>query len=214
MSKIPATFHSKNSSLLRGLVARLGRFLFFLELSAIPLLPIISWVVSVYDPTAHSLLDANGLRWLMTSWVSNFTSLPVGEAVVLLIALSVFQGSGLPELVRGRLSLKQKRALMFTLAALVFILLAVAAMTLLPPYTLLNFFGGVSHSPLIDSLPGLMFLTVEVLSCVYGFTSGKIVTIDDFSQAHSLYLVRCAPLFVHVFLLAQIIAWIKYSYFL
>jgi len=191
-----------------------GRCLFLLELLSLPLLPVVSWVVSVYNPSAHSLLDANGLRWLMTSWVSNFTSLPLGEAVLVQMALSVVQASGLPDLLRGRLSLKQQRALMFMLAALVFILAAVAAMTLLPPYTLLNFFGGVTDSPLMDSLPGLLFLTAEVLSCVYGYTAGKIVTIGDFSQAHTLLLIRCAPLFVHVFLLSQIIAWIKYSYFL
>ena len=184
------------------------------ELSVMALLPVVSWVVSIYRPAVRSLLDAGGLRWMMSSWVHNFTRLPVGETILLLMALSVFQSSGLAMVVRGHLSLKQKRALMFTLAALLTMTLAVAAMTLLPPYALLNFFGGLSHSPLIDSIPSVLLLMVEVMSSVYGFTSGKIVTAADFSHSHTQLLNRSAPLFIHVFLLSQIIAWLKYSYFL
>jgi p-aminobenzoyl-glutamate transporter AbgT len=194
--------------------SRGGSWFFFIELLTMALLPVASWIASIYLPPTRSLLDANGLRWLMTHWVDNFTRLPVGEAVLVLIGLSALQTSGLASLGHRHLSLKQKRAMLFTLASLFAVVMAVAAMTLLPPYILLNFFGGVAGSPLADSLPGLLFIMVEVASCVYGFTSGKIVTVGDFSQAHSSLLVRFAPCFVHFFLLAQIIAWIKYSYFL
>ena len=189
-------------------------WLFVAELLVLPLIAISSWVVSIYNGEVRNLLDANGVRWLLTSFVSNFARMPWAEILLALIAVSVLQFSGIADCLRHRPTLKQQRALLFAFVALVAIVVAVGSLTVLPPYILLNFFGGTDHSPLMDSLPGLLFLTAEVLSCVYGYTAGKIVTIGDFSQAHTLLLIRCAPLFVHVFLLSQIIAWIKYSYFL
>ena len=188
--------------------------LFYLELPAFPLLAISSWVTSIYTDHARNLLCANGLRWIFTSIISNFQRLPLAEGILLLIALSVLSHSGLLQCLTSRPTLKQRRALLFTLSVLLLILALVGALTFLPPYVLLNFFGGIDHSPLTDSLPGLLFLTVEALSCVYGFTSGKMLTLSDFSQAHSHFIVKFAPFFIHIFLLAQLTQWVKFAYFL
>jgi p-aminobenzoyl-glutamate transporter AbgT len=193
---------------------RILKWLLLAELIAFPLIAISSWVVSIYSSAARNLLDAKGLRWLMTSFVSNFARWPWAEILLVLIALSVLQFSGITDCLRHRPTLKQRRALMFTFAALMVIVVGVGALTFLPPYVLFNFFGGLDDSPLTVSLPGLLFLTAETLACVYGFTSGKMVTIEDFSVAHSQLIVHLSPLFIHCFLLAQIFEWIKFSYFL
>ncbi|MBQ9640818.1 MAG: AbgT family transporter [Bacteroidaceae bacterium] len=190
------------------------KWLLLLELLAFPLIAISSWVVSIYNSGANNLLAPNGLRWLLTSFVSNFARLPWAEILLGLIALSVLQFSGIADCVVHRPTQKQQRALLFALAALVSMVVAVGALTVLPPYILLNFFGGTAQSPLTDSLPGLLFITAEVVACVYGYTSGKMVTIEDFSVAHSQLIVQLSPLFIHAFLLSQVFEWIKYSYFL
>ena len=190
------------------------KWLLVLELLAFPVIAISSWVVSIYSSAARNLLDAKGLRWMLTCFVKNFTLIPWAEILMVLIAFSVLHFSGITDCLRRRPTLKQQRALLFALAALVCIILGVGAFTVLPPYVLLNFFGGLERSPLIESLPGLLFLSAEAMGCVYGYTSGKMVTIEDFSVAHSQLIIRFSPLFIHFFLLSQIIEWVKFSYFL
>lgn len=193
---------------------RILTWLFVAELLALPLIAISSWVVSIYNGEVRNLLDANGVRWLMTSFVSNFARMPWAEILLALIAVSVLQFSGIADCLRHRPTLKQQRALLFAFVALLAIVVGVGSLTVLPPYILLNFFGSTDHSPLMESLPGLIFLTIETVACVYGFTSGKMVTIEDFSEAHSQFIKHFSPLVVHCFLLTQVLEWIKYSYFL
>ena len=195
-------------------LGKLLKWLLLIEIAAFPCLAVSSWVASIYSDHARNLLSANGLRWLSVSIVSNFQRLPIAETLLVLIALSVFCFSGLPQSLTHHSTLKQRRALMFTIAVLLMIVSLICGLTFFPPYILLNFFGGIDHSPLTESLPGFFFLTIEILSCVYGFTSGKMLTISDFSQAHSLFIVKFAPVFIHLFLISQLIEWVKFAFFL
>ncbi len=190
---------------------RFLKILLIAELLLLPLIAISSWICSVYQPAIRSLLAPNGLRWIFTSIISNFTSLPIAEIILILIAISLLSFLNLSSLFHHRPTPKEKRALFFALLMLVMNIFAIAALTFLPPYILLNFFGSLLSSPLTDSIPGLLFVAIETTGCTYAYTSGRMTTIQDFSVAHSSFINLLSPLFIHLFLIAQIIGWMGYS---
>ncbi len=190
---------------------KLLKSLLIAELLLLPLIAIASWICSIYTPSVRSLLDPMGLRWITTSFVSNFTRLPIAECLLCLILLSLISSLNLRSTLRGRISQKEKRALLFSFVMFLINIAAIAALTFLPPYILLNFFGTFSSSPFTDSIPGFLFITLETTFCTYAYTSGKMTTMQDFSVAHSWLIVKFSPFFIHLFIIAQIIGWLGFS---
>lgn len=188
----------------------LSSFLLILELISLPLIAICSWICSIYIPSVRSLLAPSGLRWISTSIISNFTAMPISPLLLILLSLSIIISSGILSPVT---SPKQKRALTFAFITLLLNLLAIFALTFIPPYILLNFFGTLSHSPLTDSIPGFLLILTETICTTYAYTSGRLTTIRDFTAAHTSLLSRFSPLFLHLFLLSQLIGWLGYSFF-
>ena len=181
------------------------------EILALPLIAIASWISSIYIPAAHSLLDAEGLRWMATNIVSNFIRLPIPQFILLLIALSTLYSSGIHSLFSRHATTKQHRAALFALITLLINITAVCLLTFIPPYILLSPFGTFAGSPLSRSIPGLLFIVIETTALTYGYTSGKITTPRDFTSAHSILIQKSAPIFIHLFLLSQIASWLRYS---
>lgn len=190
---------------------KLPKSFLIVELLLLPTLAIASWICSIYMPEVRSLLDPMGLRWITTSIVSNFTQMPIAECILCLILLSLISSLDLRSTLRGRISQKEKRALFFSFVVFLINIAAIAALTFLPPYILLNFFGTFSSSPLTDSIPGFIFITLETTCCTYAYTSGKMTTIQDFSVAHSSLIVKFSPFFIHLFVISQIIGWLGFS---
>ncbi len=187
------------------------KYLLTAELLLLPVISILSWVFSIYLPKLRSLLHPNGIRWIATSFISNFTAMPIGEIVLFLIALSLLSTLNLRTLFDSHATQKEKRAHIFALLMLLLNILIVTIFTFFPPYILLNFFGSLSSSPLIDSIPGILFICIETTCCTYAYTSGKMTTMQDFAQTHTSLLVKFCPYFIHLFLISQIIGWIGYS---
>ena len=203
-------------SRLAASIAALSGRLLLLELLALPLIAVSSWICSIYDSGVRSLLSPDGLRWIATSVVDNFAAMPIAHILLFLIGLSLLLSSGITSVFRaGRravpISPKQQRAVVFALVMLLLNVLLLLALTFLPPYVLLNFFGTLTHSPLTDSLPCFCLLLIETVCSTYAYTSGRLTTVRDFTAAHTMLLVRLSPLFLHLFLWAQILGWLGYS---
>ena len=190
---------------------KLQKYLLTVELLLMPLIIIFSWVFSLYMPMLRSLLSPNGIRWITTSIISNFTALPIGELILVLIALSLLSALNPRTLFDRKATQKEKRAHLFAFLMLLANIVVVLLHTFFPPYILLNFFGSLSSSPLTDSLPGLIFICIETTCCTYAYTAGKMTTMQDFAQVHTSVLVKFSPLFIHLFLISQIVGWVGYS---
>ena len=187
------------------------KYLLIVELLLLPVIAILSWIFSLYTPMIRSLLHPNGIRWIATHIIRNFTSLPIGEIILCLIALSLLSALNPRTLFDRKATQKEKRAHLFAFLMLLMNILVVVFFTFFPPYVLLNFLGTLSDSPFIDGIPAFIFIAIETTCCTYAYTSGKMTTIQDFAQVHSSMLIKFSPFFIHLFLIAQIIGWVKFS---
>ena len=187
------------------------KYLLIVELLLLPVIAILSWIFSLYTPMIRSLLHPNGIRWIATHIIRNFTSLPIGEIILCLIALSLLSALNPRTLFDRKATQKEKRAHLLAFLMLLMNILVVVFFTFFPPYVLLNFLGTLSDSPFIDGIPAFIFIAIETTCCTYAYTSGKMTTIQDFAQVHSSMLIKFCPFFIHLFLIAQIIGWLKFS---
>lgn len=190
----------------------LNKALLIAELLLMPILLLTSWIVNIYHPEARSLIGVQGIRMVTTHIVSNFASVPFAPIVLVLMCASAMHYSGFIHCFRTHPSAKQQRAIIFALTSLAVMAALLFALLGFMPHVVLNCFGGLERSPFIIGLPGMVFVTLEVMSCVYGYTSGKLVTTDDFLLAHTRFLTLLAPLWLHLFLIAQLYAWAQYSF--
>lgn len=184
----------------------------------IVLTAILSWLGSVYDWGLHSLLDAEGLRWMLTHVIDNVRQSPWVEIVMGLCALSVLAESGLPQVFtphfwrRSQRSLKKMRALQVTTVCFAFLVLGVLYFALMPSSPLLSAFGRFSQSPLYDGIYPLSLIVMTLLSVIYGYTSGRFLSLVDVVQAMVYMPVSIAEYFITLFFAAQFVACLHYAF--
>ena len=183
----------------------------------IVLTAILSWLGSVYDWGLHSLLDAEGLRWMLTHVIENVRLSPWVEIVMGLCALSILAESGLPQVFtprfwrRSHRSLKKMRALQITTVCFVFVVLGTLYFVLMPSSSLLSALGHFSQSPLYYGFYSLSVIVVTLLSVIYGYTSGRFLSLVDVVQAMVYMPVAVASYFITLFFAAQIVACRHYA---
>lgn len=192
---------------------KLSKYLYIVEVVAFPLLAVSSWFTRIYGISERCLIDVQGARWVMTTFVSNLSRLPIAEAIFVLIVLGTFVESGLLQsLLSRRHTIRQVRALSFAAIAFIMLVGVVIEMTFKANSVLLSVFGGIQSSPLLIAAPGIVLFTLLAVSVVYGFASGKFVTFGDLMSSHTVYLKRFAPCVIHFYLLGQLWFWFCYSY--
>ncbi len=183
----------------------------------IVLTAILSWLGSVYDWGLHSLLDAEGLRWMLTHVIDNVRQSPWVEIVMGLCSLSVLSESGLLQVFtpcfwrRSQRSLKKMRALQVTAVCFVFLVLCTLYFVLMPTSPLLSAFGRFSQSPLYYGFYSLSLIVVTLLSVIYGYTSGRFLTLVEVAQAMVYVPVALAEYFITIFFAAQFVACLHYA---
>jgi len=178
----------------------------------IPLVYIASWGAHLYFPQVNSLLDDEGVRWTVSHPIENFSSVPLGGIILLLMTVSVFIESGLLELCRGgRVSLKQRRALVITSAVMAFVIIIVGIMLFVPQAVVLSPLGSFADSAFAKGAGGILMIVLIILGNVYGFASGRFVTTRDFIYAHRFMIAESASYFVTLFISSQVICSLEYS---
>lgn len=195
----------------RQLITRLLRGCFWCITMLLVLLFVVSWVLSVYVDGVEGLLTPRGIRWMCSHLLANFATLPLASILMGLMALSVLRESGLSQVFRRHLSLKQRRALQITGLTLLVVLGLFSLLLLLPRAILLSAFGTLAHSAFSTGSFGLLFCLLMLMGNVYGYTSGRFVTLQDFLHAHVALLAAVAPSFVFLFLGSQLVECLQFT---
>lgn len=180
----------------------------------LPCLFFASWAGSAYNNEIHNLLDADGIRWVITHILSCYSKLPLAFIILLLVTLSIMFESGWVGWIFPKnhpLMLKQLRAHTYTNLLALFLFAIFIFVMLIPGSPLLNVFGGFEHSPLSKGWGVLLLLFFILLSNVYGFISGQLTTLNDFAKAHTLLLRKYAYAFLTLFSVSQICGCLDYS---
>jgi len=188
-----------------------------LLLIALLLLSMLSWIGNVYDWGLQSLYSAEGLRWLVGNALPNLRQAPLTETLLATTLLGVLIESGLPSILWKTLrhrhthpTLKQQRALQFTLLTTLLLIALLAALTLIPPYILLNAFGTLPHSALSQGAPILLLLLCTSIGIVYGGLSGRFLSFTDILHACTHWPTHLASCYATMLLAAELLACIAY----
>lgn len=194
-------------------------------LTALLLVVLLSWTGGMYDlrgvgrSTAvplRSLLDAQGIRWLLRNSARSMAAAPVGNAVLLLSCLGVFGRSGLGDVLvrvvcKGNIAYKERMALL--LAGVIFMIILV--LTGIGVFGRNHLLSGLSgrflQGPLMDGAMFLLFLAVAVPSVVYGLTVYRFRNIDDIINSMVSLFIPLASFFLTMLIASQLIAAYDYS---
>lgn len=167
-----------------------------------------SWGVSALLPDAgvRSLLSGEGLRWFF----GHFTDLMAQPLLVWLVvvasAIGCAHDSGIVGALRGlgRHSFRERMALLFASAILLFFVVLIALLVLSPHAVLLSATGHVVPSPFsVAIVPTVAFLTV-LSSVVYGVASGRYLSLKAIFHSLFLGIERAAPLFILYIVVIQL----------
>ena len=184
---------------------------FYVLVTMLLSLPIVSWIASIYNSAINGLLAPKGIRWMCSSVADNFSAVPLAHILIGLMTMSILRKSGILLLFRRHPSLKQRRAAVVTLTAAVVLLVLFLLLLLLPHAVLLSAFGTISHSSVAHGWYGLLAIYVIAISNVYAYTSGSLYTLSDFLRAHTSLVVSISPYFILLFLARQLTACISYT---
>lgn len=184
---------------------------FWLTFTALVLLLFVSWMLSIYVDGVEGLLTPRGIRWMCSNIVANFASVHLAKMLLGLMAISVLRESGIFLAFRGHVSLKQKRALQITGIAVMVIVGLFSLLLFLPKAILLSAFGTIRHSAFTKGLYGLLMCLGIFIGNIYGYTSGKFVSMRDFIQAHVAIFPIVSNYFVVLFLASQLVGCIEFT---
>lgn len=198
----------------RSVLRQLTQWFFLTVVALFVLLLIVSWLLCIYFDSINGLLSPHGIRWLTSHLVSNFCTVPFGEIILGLIGVGSLIESDIFKLFSGHISLKQKRALQTTIITVVIVLCVFSSFLLMPNAILLSAFGTISNSPFSKGVYGLIVCLFILIANVYGYTSGKFVTLDDFVNAHSSFIKKTGFYFIFVFFSSQFIQCLDYTHIL
>lgn len=186
---------------------------------------LISWIGSVYamrgiernsDIVLRSLLDAQGMRWLVSNSAVAISVAPVGNAILLLSAIGLVYKSGLWR-VLCRLSAKEalsyKERVGLAMAMIVMVLFAGLVVTGLffGDRVLLGITGTLLPSPLSDGIMLMLFLLTGLPSVVYGSATGIFRNTDSVIGALLWLAYYMSSLLITMLVASQLLAAFDYS---
>lgn len=164
------------------------------------MLPILSWMLSALEINCKSLLSEEGFRWI-------FYHLPIvcaNKWNVLCITSVIGIGSVMRSGILDRKENSDIKAL-YTVSVVLVLLVALLMVCALHPHSpLLSVTGEVRNSPFIHGLPTVFIWCVIFLSSVYALQTGRIKTIQDFSDLLT-YGIRRFPSFIVIVMLLSFV---------
>ena len=186
---------------------------------------LISWMGSVYamrgiernsDIVLRSLLDSQGIRWLISNSVTAISAAPVGNAILLLSAIGLVCKSGLWRAIcrlSGKDALSYKERVGLAVALIVMALFAglVVIGLCFGDRVLLGLTGTLLPSPLADGIMLMLFLLAGLPSVVYGFATGIFRNADSVIGALLWLAPYMASFLITMLVASQLLAAIDYS---
>jgi len=183
---------------------------------------IVSWIGSIMEISRvggngelalRSVLGVPGLRWAVRTAASCLGNAPVGNALMLFIAVGAGKGSGLFRALTRIRSLSPKESTAFYISVVVlaiFICLMVLGVYA-GSHLLLGITGGLKGSPLYDGFMFLVMLAVSLPSLVYGLSTETFRTAQDCVDAFCTILTPFAHFIVTMLIAAQLIQTLEYT---
>lgn len=183
---------------------------------------IVSWIGSIMeisrvgsngDMALRSVLGVPGLRWAIRTAATCLGGAPVGNALMLFIAIGAGKGSGLfRALSRLRsLSPKESTAFYISVVVLAIYLLLIVLGVYAGSHLLLGITGTLKGSPLYDGLMFLVMLAVCLPSLVYGLSTETFRTVSDCVDAFCTILPPFAHFLVTMLVAAQLLQTLEYT---
>ena len=184
---------------------------------------IVSWIGSIMEISRvggngelalRSVLGVPGLRWAIRSAATCLGNAPVGNALMLFIAVGAGRGSGLfRALSRLRsLSPKEMTAFYISLVVLIIYVFLIVLGVFTGSHLLLGITGTLKGSPLYDGIMFLLMLAVCLPSLVYGLSTETFRTAQDCVDAFCTMLPEFAHFLVTMLVAAQLIQTLEYTH--
>ena len=184
---------------------------------------IVSWIGSIMEISRvggngelalRSVLGVPGLRWTVRTAASCLGNAPIGNALMLFMAIGVGRGSGLfRALARLRnLSPKEATAFYISLIVLAIYICLIVLGVFVGSHLLLGITGSLKSSPLYDGFMFLLMLAVCLPSLVYGLSTETFRTAGDCVDAFCTILPPFAHFLVTMLIAAQLIQTLEYTH--
>lgn len=186
---------------------------------------VVSWICSVYemrhiminsDIVLRSVLDGQGLRWLIRNAVSSISAAPVGNSLLILSGAGIVYGSGVWNSIariyhKQNLSYKERVGLLMAVAVLLMYIALITAGLFFGHRVLLGQTGTIADSPLADGAVLLLFFLVSLPSMVYGFAIGTLRNSDNVVDALSALFHLFASFYITVMAGSLLLAVFDYT---
>lgn len=184
---------------------------------------LVSWIGSIMEISRgsgndelalRSVLGVSGIRWAVRTAASCIGKAPVGNALMLFMAIGAGRGSGLFRALSCLRNLSPKETTAFYISLLVLavyvclIILGVFAGS----HLLLGITGMLKGSPLYDGFMFLMMLAVCLPSLVYGFSAETFRTAFDCADSFCTILPPFAHFLFTMLVAAQLIQTLEYTH--
>ena len=184
---------------------------------------LVSWIGSIMEISRVggngelalcSVLGVPGLRWTVRTAASCLGNAPIGNALMLFMAIGVGRGSGLfRALARLRnLSPKEMTAFYISMVVLVIYLSLIVLGLFTGSHLLLGITGNLKGSPLYDGFMFLVMLGICLPSLVYGLSTETFRTAGDCVDAFCTILPPFAHFLVTMLIAAQLIQTLEYTH--
>ena len=162
----------------------------------------------------HSVLGESGIRWAVRSAASCLSMAPVGNALMLFIAVGVGRGSGLLRALSrlGCLSPKERYAIYISAAVFAVYVCLIVLGVFSGSHLLLGITGKLAGSPLFDGFMFLLMLAVCLPSLVYGLSTETFRTAFDCVGAFCTIIEPFAQFLVTMVIAAQLIQTLGYTH--
>lgn len=183
---------------------------------------LVSWIGSILevsrsggngDLTLRSVLGVSGIRWAVRSAASALSNAPVGNALMLFIAIGAGRGSGLFRALSRfhNLSPKETTSFYISMGVLAVYCLLIILGVFAGSHLLLGITGTLKGSPLYEGFMFLLMLAVCLPSLVYGLSTETFRTAYDCVRAFSTILAPFAEFLVTMLLASQLLQTLEYT---
>ncbi len=184
-----------------------------------------SWIGSIYeirDITKNdelilrSLLNTQGIRWIVRSAATSLSDAPIGNALMILISIGVSISSGIWKTLklffsRGKLSPKERNAITVSLIILFLYIVLIGLGLFGKSYLLLGISGTLRNSPLLSGAVFLLTVAIVLPSIFYGMMTDAFRTADDCINACTHTISTSASFLIAMLLASQLLSAIDYS---
>lgn len=165
-------------------------------------------------PILQSLLSQQGIRWFVRNAANCMDNAPVGNAVMLMIALGAGQESGLFRAVTHYMTLSPKERTSLIISSITFLIIAMMIVLglFMGGNLLLGVSGSVKGGPLVSGLFFILMIVVLLPSLIYGISTDTFHNADECIGALSSFIKKTASFFLTLLVASQLIETTKFTH--